>query len=180
VELLLIGDSCGVKLLSLIRQPDREFVHSRRRQVHQHLGEVELRVHIIDKTERQTKSTPALDGSALSNIRVLFVPHRLKMFDPTTNHITHWPEGELAAHEAVTLKITVEQADEAEKDTWVMPKNKPTADEDGGNIDTVDLGRKTIEGVLATGSRTTILRNQGQAGNFQLGKQARLEGVRQR
>ena len=39
-ELLLIGDSCGVKLLPLIRQPDREFVHSRLPQVHQQLREM--------------------------------------------------------------------------------------------------------------------------------------------
>lgn len=84
-------------------------------------------------------------------------------FDPTTTSITHWPEGERAAHVAVTFKITSEQADEAEKDTWVMPKNESTTDEDGGNIVTEDLGKKTLEGVLATGSRTTILRNQGQA-----------------
>jgi hypothetical protein len=42
-----LASSCGLKLLPLIGQPSREFVHSRRWQVYQRLREVELRGRVM-------------------------------------------------------------------------------------------------------------------------------------
>ena len=44
---LQVSRSSGLKLLPLVWQPCRKFVHSRRRQVHQQLREIELRVHVM-------------------------------------------------------------------------------------------------------------------------------------
>ena len=84
------------------------------------------------------------------------------VFDPTTNVITHWVAGEVAGRVAIILKITGEQANEAEKDTSVMPEKASLAIGNGGKVVNEDLGQKTVEGVLATGSRSIVFKNQGQ------------------
>ena len=89
------------------------------------------------------------------------------VFDPLTQTITHWPEGERAAHSAVVLKLSAAQVEDAENSTSAMPANELDWDTTGAIITKQDLGEKDIEGIQAAGVRTTNTIPAGHFGNKQ-------------
>lgn len=87
------------------------------------------------------------------------------VFDPNARTILHWPAGERAGRAAVTIQLGQPQIDEIEKSTSQLPEYAPPIEPDATSVRNDDLGEKTIEGVRAVGSRTTIVFPPGHSGN---------------
>jgi hypothetical protein len=89
-------------------------------------------------------SPPALSPCPVENVFV---------FNPETQTITHWPEGERAGPEAVIIKLSEAQVEAAEKLTSIPDESNAKSFSDGENL-SANLGQKLVEGVNATGTRT--------------------------
>ena len=92
------------------------------------------------------------------------------VFDPTAQIITHWPEGERAGPVAVIVKVSPSQIEDAENSTSAMPEGTRQEDvsqseSDGNTVTTENLKEKVIEGIRATGFRTTTVIPAGHADN---------------
>jgi hypothetical protein len=79
----------------------------------------------------------------------------ITLFNPAPQTVTHWGERSNYGHEAVILQITPSRAKEIEEDTATMPDESGSLDTEGTIVSTQNLGQKTIEGISATGFRTT-------------------------
>jgi len=77
------------------------------------------------------------------------------IFDPVSHVITHWPEGEIAAHVAVDFPMSASQWTEIEDYTSELPSiaNGPGSKDSDTVIE--KLGEKEMDGVRATGVRST-------------------------
>jgi hypothetical protein len=87
------------------------------------------------------------------------------IFDPAARKVTAWPEGEIAAHVSVVLRLSDQQVEDAENSTTTLPVYTPVSNWDGASFTTKDLGEKVIEGIRATGVRTTKEIPAGHFGN---------------
>jgi hypothetical protein len=87
------------------------------------------------------------------------------VFDPSARTISRWGEGERDAHQSVTVWLSAQQVESAENSTTAMPENVPEPDTDAMSVTTEDLGEKTVEGLRATGVRTTTMYPAGHSGN---------------
>ena len=75
------------------------------------------------------------------------------VFDPMARTMTHWGEGEIAAHEAAIIQVSASQFEEAERLTLTVEKNAYETDGEEREVIRENLGQKEIEGVSATGVR---------------------------
>jgi hypothetical protein len=89
----------------------------------------------------------------------------VKVFDPAGRTLAHWGEGERDAHQSVTVWLSAEQVESAENSTTAMPEDVPEPETDAMSVTTEDLGEKTVEGLRATGARTTTMYPAGHSGN---------------
>jgi hypothetical protein len=87
------------------------------------------------------------------------------VFDPTKQVITHWHTSEPAGHGAVAIKLSASQVDDAENSTTAMPVDLREPAPDEAKATTEKLGDKTIDGVRASGVRTTTVLPAGYSGN---------------
>jgi hypothetical protein len=87
------------------------------------------------------------------------------VIDPVARTDTHWLEGERAYHGAVAIPLSQDQLEEAAHVTSEMPELAPDIDTDASSVTTMDLGNKTIEGILAHGVRTTVIYPVGHTTN---------------
>jgi hypothetical protein len=78
------------------------------------------------------------------------------VFDPITHTISHWLDGERAVHAAVDFPLTEGRLDQAAHATAEVPQLPPDFSDEDGEVSTVDLGEKTIEGVQVHGVRSTL------------------------
>lgn len=87
----------------------------------------------------------------------------VSVFDLVTQFVIVWPAGEIGAHIAITRKLTPDEASVVEAATSEMPDLAIPARDlrelraEGARIRTEKLGEKEIDGVLASGVRTTIV-----------------------
>jgi hypothetical protein len=87
------------------------------------------------------------------------------LFDPVTQTITHWAEGEMGGHAAIVVKLSAPQVEDIENSTSVLREVAKKAQPEGPTVTTEDLGEKVVEGVSATGVRTTTVFPVGYSGN---------------
>jgi hypothetical protein len=87
------------------------------------------------------------------------------VFDPILAKVTHWGEGEIAAHVAVVIFPAVAQIVEAEVATSNLPEDCGVQAENGAEVTTQNLGNKVIDGISATGARVTSVIPAGHFGN---------------
>ena len=109
--------------------------------------EGQIRAEAIGVDEECQKSAKASQDCTSSAIT---------LFDPTTQTVTHWGERSNNAHASVVFPITPSRAAEIEEDTTSIPDESGSLDSEGATVTTKDLGQKTIEGISATGFRTTV------------------------
>ncbi|WP_124849329.1 hypothetical protein [Acidipila sp. EB88] len=86
------------------------------------------------------------------------------VFDPQSDMLTHWTEGEISSHAAVIVKMTTEQSSEVERATSNMPEEPVHVEEGGAMVTREDLGKKVIQGVSADGFRITTTHKSSQNG----------------
>jgi hypothetical protein len=87
------------------------------------------------------------------------------VIDPNSRLVTHWPDGEFAAHIAIDFPLSQERFDLAARLTSEMPNLEPNPDTDAANVRKEDLGDRAIDGILAHGVRTTITYPVGHEGS---------------
>ena len=71
--------------------------------------------------------------------------------------MTNWLEGPTAGRVSLLLEITSSRAQEIEGDTTSIPDESGCMDTEGATVTTENLGRKEVEGVSASGLRTTVM-----------------------
>lgn len=99
---------------------------------------------------------PIPECDQMGSLALLNCPVRtVILFDPVAQTITHWPEGERAGPGVGIIKLSPAEFEDAEKSTLAVQENASEPPWDEGEVVTEDLGQKVIEGVLATGVRTT-------------------------
>jgi hypothetical protein len=75
--------------------------------------------------------------------------------DPVARVLAHWVEGEMGSHVAVDMPLTGADIDRM-RSTSEMPDVTAQFDPAEGEPKTLDLGIKTLDGILAHGVRTTL------------------------
>lgn len=113
------------------------------------------------ETEIDAPGCEHLGQRALQDCQVV----NLIMFDPAARTITHWPEGEIAAHGAVVIQMSAGQVQDAENSTVAMPEYVSNFDPSEARSTTEKLGSREMEGVPVTGVRTTTVLPAGYKGN---------------
>ena len=113
------------------------------------------------ETEIDAPGCEHLGQRALQDCQVV----NLIMFDPAARTITHWPEGEIAAHGAVVIQMSAGQVEDAENSTMTVPEYVSNFDASEVRITTEKLGSREMEGVAVTGVRTTTVLPTGYKGN---------------
>jgi len=87
------------------------------------------------------------------------------LFEPLARTITHWPEGEIAAHGAVVIVMSAGQMEDVENSTMTLSEYVSDFDPAEAKITTENLGSRVMEGVTVTGVRTTAVLPAGYSGN---------------
>jgi hypothetical protein len=87
------------------------------------------------------------------------------VIDPNSRLVTHWPDGEFAAHIAIDFPLSQERFDLAPRVTSELPNLEPNVDTDATNMRKEDLGDRAIDGIRAHGVRTTITYPAGHDGS---------------
>lgn len=87
------------------------------------------------------------------------------VIDPGSRLVTHWPDGELAAHVAVDMPLSQEHLELAARLTSEIPNQEPEPDTDATRVSKEDLGDRVIDGIRAHGLRTTITYPVGHSRN---------------
>lgn len=87
------------------------------------------------------------------------------VIDPVSQHVTHWSEGEFAAHVALEMPLSPQTFESATRLTSDVPSLQSDLDTDAINVRNEDLGERTISGIRARGRRTTFIYPAGHAGN---------------
>lgn len=77
------------------------------------------------------------------------------VFDPNQPTLIDWLEGEAAGHVTAIRRLTPEQVEDARHSTSIMPEDVRSTQSDERDTTIENLGDKSLEGVLATGMRTT-------------------------
>jgi hypothetical protein len=78
------------------------------------------------------------------------------VIDPVARMAIHWVEGEIAGHVALQMPLSQVLFDQAAHTTSDIPDPAPNFTAEDGEVRTVDLGDKEIDGVPAHGARTTL------------------------
>ncbi|MGA8085994.1 MAG: hypothetical protein WCA10_01730 [Terracidiphilus sp.] len=91
---------------------------------------------------------------------------RVFVIDPVAHTVTHWPEGEIAAHGAVEYPLTPARLEEVADSTSSMPSLGPEFSQEDGKITKLDLGNRDIEGISAHGLRWTLRYDVNQDGQI--------------
>jgi hypothetical protein len=86
------------------------------------------------------------------------------VIDPEAHKITHWLEGERAAHITLEMLLSEANLEKATRLTSELPDPAPEFHSDEGRISSEDLGEKVIAGVPAHGSRTTLFYTVNESG----------------
>jgi hypothetical protein len=81
----------------------------------------------------------------------------LLIFDPAKQTMTHWVEGEFSGGGTVIIQMTPAQITEAAELTLNVHQNLNEPDAEDSSVTWKSLGQKEIEGVTATGVRTTTM-----------------------
>jgi len=89
----------------------------------------------------------------------------LLLFDPGAQTMTHWVEGEFGGGGTVIIQLTPAQIEEAAELTLNVHQNLSEPDAEDSSVTWKSLGQKEIEGVTATGVRTTTLHPPEYPGN---------------
>ena len=76
--------------------------------------------------------------------------------DPVKHTISHWTEGERGAHVVVDMPIASGNLDRAIHATSDLREPPAGFGSDDGDVRTVDLGSRAMDGVVAHGVRTTL------------------------
>jgi hypothetical protein len=92
-----------------------------------------------------------------------------------TQRITHWPEGERAAHVSVDFPLTEERLEQTADLTSAFHELGPDFTDEDGKVSTMDLGDRAIGGITAHGVRWTLRYDMNQNGSkgVRSGSQAR-------
>lgn len=85
--------------------------------------------------------------------------------DPGAHTVSHWPEGEFAAHVALAMPLSQSNLERTIRSTSELPEVPAEVDSDASRVSTTNLGRKLIDGVTAVGVRTTVVYPVGHSGN---------------
>jgi hypothetical protein len=81
------------------------------------------------------------------------------LFDPAAQTITHWQDAEQAGRAAAVIRLSAPQLHDAEAATSQPPADEPREQSSERVAVTVeDLGTRDINGIVATGRRTTTMR----------------------
>ena len=91
---------------------------------------------------------------------------RVFVIDPVAHSVSHWGEGERAPKSAVTFPLTQARLDEAADVTSALPALEPDFSPEDGEVDKVDLGDSTIDGIPVHGTRWTVRRSVNQDGHI--------------
>jgi hypothetical protein len=81
--------------------------------------------------------------------------------DPVAHLIAHWPEGEVAAHVAIDMPLTDANLERSLHSTSEMPALPADFSSDRGELTTVDLGTRIVDGIRAHGVKTTLVEFTG-------------------
>jgi hypothetical protein len=90
---------------------------------------------------------------------------RVFVIDPVAHSVSHWQEGERGGKEAATFPLTQSRLDEAADVTSALPALEPDFSLEDGEVDKVDLGDETLEGIPVHGARWTARRSVNQDGH---------------
>lgn len=82
------------------------------------------------------------------------------VIDPVAYTVIHWVEGELADHTAISFPLIQSRLEEAVAVTTQLPDLPPGFSAEDGEVNTLDLGNKEVEGILAHGVRTELHRKK--------------------
>lgn len=88
------------------------------------------------------------------------------VIDPVAHSLSHWLEGERGGKEAATFPLTQARLDEATDVTSALPSLEPDFSPEDGEVDKVDLGDSTIDGIPVHGARWTARRSVNQDGHI--------------
>jgi len=149
-----------VRKVKILPDGEQQFLRNDRYPV-QIARDSEGRIHVQSVDPKPDCDRPELLKPPACSISSVLI------FDPAARTITHWPEGELAAHISVVLKLSDQQVQDAENSTTTLPDYNPISNWDGASFTTKVLGEKIIEGIRATGVRTTKEIPAGHLGNKQ-------------
>ena len=92
----------------------------------------------------------------------------ISVFDPMAQTMTHWGGGAWTGPGIVVIHMSAAQVDDAERLTLTLPGDtfdRDGAESDGAVVTTKKLEEKQVEGIRATGVRTTVVIPAGHAGN---------------
>jgi hypothetical protein len=89
----------------------------------------------------------------------------VEVLDLAAKTAIHWLEGEIAHRTAIAIPLTQSQVDASIISTSSMPEYPPSFDKEAANVSTTNLGEKVIDGVRASGFRTTAIFPAGRIGN---------------
>lgn len=87
------------------------------------------------------------------------------IFDPHTQTVTHWVDGERGYHGPVVIKLRPSQLEDGEHSTAAMPAQPKSDSFDDPDTTFEKLGDREIQGILATGTRVTNTHWIDQAGS---------------
>lgn len=108
----------------------------------------------------------APDCEGLGSVALEKCPARhVVLFDPALRNIVHWPEGQFAVRVSVVIQLNGGQVESAGDSTLTLPEQETIVDSDGAIVTTVRLPGKRVDGVMATGIRTTSVVPAGHFGN---------------
>jgi len=136
----------------------------------QFVRNVQYPMHLARDSEGRVRLEVVVDPRRECNQLTILVPPpcpvwTVMIFDPTAQTMTHWPEGAMSGHVAAVIRLSSSQVEDVENLTSAIPLEPKNASSDEANITTRNLGEKVIEGVDATGVRTTTVRWVEQHGN---------------
>jgi len=110
-----------------------------------------IMMQFLDSEERSTEC---------DDLRLLAPPPcpswTVFVIDPNAHTVAHWTEGERGAHIVVDMPIADSNLERAIQSTSDLPPLPAGFTSDEGEVKTVDLGRRVMDGVVAHAVRTTL------------------------
>lgn len=85
--------------------------------------------------------------------------------DPGAQTVSHWPEGEFAAHITLAMPLSQSNLERTIRSTSELPEVPSEVDLQVSSVSTANLGGKLIDGVTAYGVRTTVVYPVGYSGD---------------
>jgi hypothetical protein len=120
-------------------------------------GRVMMQIVHGDNLPRECDQLDLLDPPVCPSWNVFVI-------DPVAHTVTHWGEGERAAHVAVDFPLTDARLEQAGDLTSALPGLGPDFTEEDGKVNKMDLGDRAIEGIPARGVRWTLRYDANQDG----------------